>query len=591
MRKNIVRRFHYAGLLLALFIFVQGCTSSKAPEPFTLTIAHINDTHGSLEPSALEIRINGTATYTRMGGFPAITAKVKQLRHDKPNFLFLHAGDVFQGTLYFIKYLGMADLEFLELMKPDAMCTGNHEFDKGPAVLARFIDEAVKYFPVLSANISTEREPLLAGKIKPYVIKKVGGREIGIIGITTLETPEVSAPGKNLVFNDPVKSVKDAISELTGKGIGIIILLSHQGFENDVEMAKAVTGIDVVVGGHSHTLTGRFEGLPEFSPEADYPFVVKNSAQETVLVVQAWSKARVLGILDVSFDNGGHVTGYSGHPLVITGNKAEDFRQKNAAGEKETVSADTFAAISTFLSKNPVLEPALEDAEAEALLDKYAAPILKLKQEVIGRNDADLWNVREPGDTHETAGKMVNGSLIAPVVADALLWKAKTVKDENTRIAIQNAGGVRGDIPKGDVTVGEVYELLPFENTMVLFDLTGAEVKEALRSAVIRADGAFPYTAGLRYTADLSKTGSDFFTAVDVRSGEEWVPLADDETYHIAVNSFIASGKDGYTLFEAVKDRHYDTGFMDAEIFMDYIKAVKTLNLPETRVKVINSKK
>ncbi len=587
MKKNFARPFQPIVFLLVLCFLFQGCTSSKAPGPFTLTIAHLNDTHADLEPSALKITINGKTVYTEMGGFPAVTAKVRQLRKLKPNFLFLHAGDVFQGTLYFIKYLGMADLEFLKLMKTDAMCTGNHEFDKGPEILAQFIDEAAKHFPVLSANISTEKEPLLAGKIKPYTIKTLGAREVGIIGLTTIETPEVSGPGENLVFHDPLKTVKRVVTELTGKGIDIIVLLSHQGFGNDVELAKVVTGIDVVVSGHTHTLMGRFENLPGFSPETDYPFVVKNSARETVLVVQSWSKARVLGVLDVTFDSGGNVTGYSGHPLVITGNKAEDFKQKNAAGEKEIVDAETFTAISAFLSKSDILEPALEDAEAAALLDKYAGPILKLKQEVIGQSEADLWNVREPGDIHETAGKLPNGSLIAPVVADALLWKAKEVKDKNTQIVIQNAGGVRCDIPKGEVTVGRVYELLPFGNTMVLFDLTGAELKEVLKDAVTRGDGAYPYAAGLRYTADLTKTGGDFFTAVEVRSGESWVPLVDGETYRIAVNSFIASGKDGYTFFEEIKERHYDTGFVAAEIFMEYIKEVQTLSLPENRVKLI----
>lgn len=581
MKKRFASQFKPVLLLLVLLVIIQGCNSSKGPAPLTLTIAHLNDTHADLEPSELKININDTTTYTKMGGFPAVTAKVRQLRQSKANFLFLHAGDVFQGTLYFIKYLGMADLEFLKLMKTDAMCLGNHEFDKGPAILAQFIDEAVKHFPVLSANVSSQNEPLTAGKIKPYVIKTVGDREVGIIGLTTIETPEVSSPGENLVFHDPEETVKRVVKELTGKGIDIIILLSHQGFENDVELAKVVTGVDVVVSGHTHTLMGRFENLPGFSPEADYPFVVKNSARETVLVVQSWSKARVLGILDVTFDGEGKVTHYSGHPLVITGNKAQDFKQKNAEGKKETVDAKTFTAISAFISKSPILEPAIEDAEATALLDKYAGPIRELKQTEIGRSETDLWHVRDPGDTHETAGKMVNGSLIAPVVADALLWKAKKVKDKNTQIVIQNAGGVRCDIPKGNVTVGKVYELLPFGNTMVLFDLTGNEIKEVLKNAVTKGDGAFPYTAGLRYTTDLNKTNADFFTAIEVRSGENWVPLADEETYHIAVNSFIASGKDGYSLFEEVKDRHYDTGFMAAEIFMEYIKAVGTLTLHE----------
>jgi len=594
MKKHFLKSSGPISLLIVLLLIVQGyglygADASRDAKPFTLTIAHLNDSHANLEPSALTITVNGTKTYTTMGGFPAVTAKVQQLHQTGKNFLFLHAGDVFQGSLYFIKYRGLADLEFLKLMKLDAMCTGNHEFDKGPVALRIFISGAQKQFPVLAANISAEKERFLAGKLKPYEIKKFGSRKVGIIGITTTETPAVSSPGQRLVFNDPIPVVRTLAAELTRKGVDIIIVLSHQGFQNDIALAKAVDNIDVVVGGHTHTLLGRFEALPELSPEAEYPYVVKNPQQDTVLVVQAWEKSKILGVLEVAFDNAGKVVNYSGQPVFLTGNKPADFQQKNADGQKEPVDAETFKAIADFIEKDPALEMKTENKEADALLAKFSAPILKLKQEIIGRSEVDLWHVRQPGDKHETAGVLDNGSMIAPVVADALLWKAKSLKNKNTQIVIQNAGGVRGDLPAGDITIGQVYELLPFGNTLVLLDLNGADLKQALKAVILKADGAFPYPAGLRYAVDFNKADDDFFLIVQVETNDGWFDLKDDEIYHIAVNSFIASGKDGYTVFGNAKDKD-DTGFGDAEIFMEYLKTSKALTSPKSRVKVIKKR-
>jgi 5'-nucleotidase len=587
MKKRFSKQYKsYAfTFLLVLFVFVQGCTSPEGQKTFTLTIAHLNDTHGNLEPSTLEINFNGKVIDTTVGGFPAVTAKIKQLRQRTDHFLFLHAGDVFQGSLYFIKYQGMADLTFLKLMKLDAMCLGNHEFDKGPELLSKFIEEAHKDFPVLCANISVNKEPLLMGKIIPYTIKKFGSRKVGIIGLTVSEASDISSPGDKVSFFDPIKTARTAVTELTAKDINIIIVLSHLGFSEEVELARTVTGVDVVVGGHSHTLMGHFANFLELSPESDYPYVIQNSQKETVLVVQSWEKAKLLGVLNVGFDSAGKVVNYSGHPVLLTGNRPEHFKQKNSNDQKEPVNAETFQAIANIIRKDTILEMIPEDKQAKALLDKFSGSILELKKTVIGQSEVDLLNVRMPGQTHDIAGKLEHGSLIAPVVADALLWKAKSLKNKNTQMVIQNAGNLRCDIPRGDVTIGQVYELLPFGNTMVLFDLKGAEIKEALKAAIIKGDGSFPYTSGLRYTADLNEKDGAFFTSIEVQTKEGWVPLNDSETYHIAANSFIASGKDGYALFEKVKDQ-YETGFVVAEILMEYVKTFKSLKYPEIRISV-----
>jgi len=587
MKKRFSKQFESFAfvLLLILFTIGQGCTSSGAQKTLSLTIAHLNDTHGNLEPLTLEINVNGKVIDTTVGGFPAVTAKIIQLRQRTGHFLFLHAGDVFQGSLYFIKYQGMADLAFLKLMKLDAMCLGNHEFDIGPELLSKFINEAQKDFSVLCANISAVKEPLLKGKIKPYVIKEFGSRKVGIIGLTTHDTSNISSPGDKVSFFDPIKTARTVVTELTEKDINIIIVLSHLGFLKEVELARTVAGVDIVVGGHSHTLMGHFENIPELSSETDYPYVVQNSNKEIVLIVQGWEKTKVLGILNVGFDSAGKVVHYSGHPVLLTGNKPEHFKQKNANDQKESINTETFQAIANIIRKDPVLEMIPEDKQAKVLLDKFSGPILELKKTVIGLSEANLPHVRMPGQTHDIAGKLEHGSLIAPVVTDALLWKAKSLKNKNTQMVIQNAGNLRCDIPKGDVTIGQVYELLPFGNTLVLFDLKGAEIKEALKTAIIRGDGAFPYTSGLRYTADLNGKDGAFLTSIEVQTEEGWVPLNDSETYQIATNSYIASGKDGYTVFEKVKDQ-YETGFVVAEIFMEYVKTFKTLKYPETRVSV-----
>jgi 5'-nucleotidase len=120
----------------------------------------------------------------------------------------------------------------------------------------------------------------------------------------------------------------------------------------------------------------------------------------------------------------------------------------------------------------------------------------------------------------------------------------------------------------------------------VLFDIKGADLKEVLKNAAIRGEGSFPYTAGLRYSADLSKKEEGFFTRLDVQTDDGWVPIEDETIYHIAANSFIASGKDDYKQFGAVKDKE-DTGFTNAEVFMEYLKEFKTVTHSEPRVSLV----
>jgi len=251
----------------------------------------MNDTHSHLDAlSNEELYFDGVKTRTDLGGAARMKTAIDVLSEDNENTLILHAGDAVQGTLYYTAYSGEADFVLLNYYGIDAMTLGNHEFDKGPGSVANYI--AWAHFPIISANIDADAEPLLRGKILPFTLKVLGHNTVAIIGATTKDTESTSSPGENLKFEDVGKSVKNTVNLLKSLGLNKIILLSHIGYEEDIGLAESVSGIDVIVGGHSHTLLGDQAEFAEFGLSVpagyDYPTVVKNPDGKDVLVVQAW---------------------------------------------------------------------------------------------------------------------------------------------------------------------------------------------------------------------------------------------------------------------------------------------------------------
>ncbi|MBC6420862.1 MAG: hypothetical protein GDA38_04375 [Hormoscilla sp. SP12CHS1] len=166
-------------------------------------------------------------------------------------------------------------------MAYNAATIGNHEFDRGPQVLADFIAGAE--FPTVSANIEVDESSPLAGKIKPWVILKLKGEKIGIFGLTTEETSILSNPGAGVRFTNHIQATKQAVRELTSQGVNKIIALTHIGFPRDLELASQVDGIDVVVGGYCHTPLGNISGATH-----PYPVVAKTPDGSPVLIVTDW---------------------------------------------------------------------------------------------------------------------------------------------------------------------------------------------------------------------------------------------------------------------------------------------------------------
>lgn len=568
-----------------------GVTPDTAVEhkAISLNVAHVNDTHSQVEATSqtvtFDIAGNQEQTGTQMGGYPRLIAKLAALRSANPKLLTLHAGDALQGTLYFVKHAEKADVEMLNLMKLDAFVLGNHEFDRGPQLTADFLQGAT--FPVLGANIDANNEALLKDKIQPYVIKDVDGERVAILGLDTPDTAEISKPGNTVTFTDPVAKAKALVTEMEGQGINKIILLSHLGYDKDVELAKAVSGIDVIVGGHTHTLLGEstaFEAIGMFANDP-YPTMAKDPDGKDVCIVQAWSSARALGLLDVDLDKDGYVTKCEGKDLLLVG---DAFTQYDPVQKKVVpVDATKKAAIEQVIQASPVIEVVAEDPAALAKVTIFKAEVDALmNQEVPGVDVVDdLWHVRIPGMTHATAGVMPNGSYIAPHVAKSLLFAANNLALQ-VQVSVMNAGGVRCDVPKGKLTMGKVYELLPFFNTLYVVKITGKQLSDALDAAVTGAvddnkTGRFPYVAGARYTADMTKPVGQRITVLEVKdSGGAFVAIDPTTEYTVATNNFLADGGDGYTIFESATFRKNITHVADSDAFIDYAKSVKTLTQP-----------
>jgi 5'-nucleotidase / UDP-sugar diphosphatase len=316
---NKIRKFIVLWAILFFAVFT-GCSDSDDDDPIqsdtgrplSLTVMHVNDTHSHLDPTASSVEIGGVQTYLDMGGFARMATKVDQVRGQKENTLLLHAGDAVQGTLYFTRYQGEADFAFLNLLGFDAMVLGNHEFDKGPETAAAFFDMAD--FPILSANTDATADPYLNGRAVPYEVREIDGARVGIVGLTLPDTAVISSPGDDVVFEDAVVTAQEMVDTLKADGINKIIFLTHLGYERDLDLAQSVAGIDLIVGGHSHSLLGDFTDLG-LSPDGDYPTHTFGPTGEDVYIVQSWEWAKTLGVVDVQFNEAGIITEATGNAV------------------------------------------------------------------------------------------------------------------------------------------------------------------------------------------------------------------------------------------------------------------------------------
>ena len=492
----------------------------------TLTILHTNDFHSRVEPISKYnsgCKPEDNAEGKCFGGYARLINAIKAAQAETNNSILVDGGDQFQGSLFYTYYKGKVAAEMMNRLGYDAMTVGNHEFDDGPETLRLFTKNVD--FPVLMSNADLSKERLLSDRIKPSTVIERGGEKIGLIGLTPEDTPELASPGKAITFGDPVEAVAREVKKLEEQGVNRIIVLSHSGYQTDKIVASDVDGIDVIVGGHSNTF------LSNTSDKADgpYPTWIKNPSGGKTAIVQAYAYGKYLGRLDVTFDEDGVVTSALGEPIVVDGQIAED---------------------TALVERIAELAQPLEDIRQKKVADT-TAPI-----------DGDRAVCR--------AMECEMGNLVAEALLDR-------VKDQGVSVAIYNGGGLRASIDAGEITMGEVLSVLPFQNVVSTFELRGSDVIAALESGVSQIEdgkGRFPQVAGLRYSIDLTALpNSGRISDVEIRTADGYEPIDPAAMYGIVSNDFVRGGGDGYSVFEDKAVNAYDFGPSVDAVVADYLSA------------------
>lgn len=500
-------------------------------DTFRLTIMHTNDVHGAYAP------YDAKGDATTDGGAARQMTVINQIRAEGGNSILVDGGDRFTGTLFHQQWQGEEASRIMNMMKYDVMTVGNHEFDDGYDTLGKFVNQLK--FPIITSDVTFG--PDLAEKIKPYTILEVGGQKIGVIGLTPPDSATLSSPGPQVKFTDDlVGVVQPIVDNLTKQGINKIMLLTHIGLVVDEELATKLTNVDLIVGGHSHTLLSN----SYTAAEGKYPIVVQDKDGKNVYIVQAGSSLKYMGRLNVVWDKDGAVTSASGDTI--------------------------------FLSR--YIQP---DADMAKLVDELRVPISTLTKQVIGQTSTFLVGDRKICRVQECN--------LGNLITDAMRAYSKA------QIAIENGGGIRSNVPvEGaipdelklaevlDVTQGDVLTVLPFGNVVATFELKGSDVIAALENGVSQVEqgaGRFPQVSGIKFSWDGSKEFGKRIVSVDVLGADgKYSPIDPNATYTVASNDFMRLGGDGYAVFKDNAINPYDGGSPLDVVVGDYIKANSPVN-------------
>lgn len=475
-----------------------------------ITILHTNDFHmyllGSKDSSGKPI-----------GGSARIATVVENERAYNPNTILVDAGDAIGGGPPIGAFFYGEDvIKVYNAMGYNYMTFGNHEFDWGKDLLATRMSEA--QYKYICANVvdATTGAPFADSA---DVMENVGFVNVGIFGLDTKDLPILVNPtgleGLNIL--DPIQTASQEVSKMADQA-NYIVALSHLGYDQDQILAKDVSGINLIIGGHTHTVLTT-------------PTIINGT-----YIVQTGCYGNNLGEVTLQFET----------------------------------TANSVKLVDTKYKLIPINGSIPEDPAISAIIAPYNEELKGKMDGVIGQALVDL-----NGERKDIRSKETN---LGDYVAD---WMKEV---SGADIAITNGGGIRASIPKGPITVGSVYTILPFDNLLVNIQITGAQVIEAIENGLSQVElgaGRFPQISGIRVKADLSKAPGSRVLEVTF-NGE---PIDPEKVYTVVTNDFMAAGGDGYAVFqEAAKGVGYGygklvTGNWMRDDLVAYIKAHPEVNV------------
>ena len=497
------------GLLLATAL-VAGLAWAQ-----NLTVLSLSEYHGNL-----------LADDEGVGGLAQVATIVDQVRAETGgNVLVVNTGDILIGTVMSSAFRGVPDVEAMNLIGFDALVLGNHEFDFGIEHMDMLEDLAE--FPFITTN--------LVGTyhlgVEPAVFQRVGDLDVAILGITNPNLYEVtSAETRRLTLADSHDIAQRAVDSVRDM-VDVVIILTHQNTSEDLELLRAVSGADLIIGGHTPGWNGMY--LPTSSFDPSLPDGAVEVSSPRGVLVKAPSFTAAVSRVDLTVEDGRVVKAVAAN-IPVQG-----------------------------------FDP---DPEVTALTAEYEARLDDRLSVVVGTAAVTLDGERGNVRTVETN----LGNLIADGLRAAF---------PEADIAFANGGGIRNTIAQGDITLGNVLSVHPFGNTIVTFDLTGGQVLDALENSVSQIEdvsGRFLQVSGLSYSYDLSRAPGSRVMSVEV-DGE---PLDLASSYTIVTNNFVAGGGDGYEVFTQGQNL-YDSQNLDADVLADYIRSLGTVS-PAVEGRIIN---
>ncbi|MBD3165680.1 hypothetical protein GF324_03715 [bacterium] len=488
-------------------------TQCARPPVQTITILHHNDFHSAVLP---DTSVHDGNTYVNLGaaGLKGLADAVEDTAHPS---IWLNAGDEYSGGVLSTLTQGGSQFRLARKIGYDVVVLGNHEFDYGLERAAAFRDSAG--VPVLGgANlVQADGSPFAL----THLDTSIGGVQMRIIGLLPPDLEELTGRSKlnDLQILDPADAVR---KHLPGKK-RLAVVLSHMGYTQDTLLAAQVPEIDLIVGGHSHStlerprLFGQQGRLPDSTLTLD-----DLKRLPGTVITQAGGKGRYLGVLTLKVQ-GGEILVADGTLLPNDGSRA-------------AADVELLAEVNRL------------DARYAPMLDKQIATL-----------EAPL---RRKWDAESPLGRWI---------ADAYR------KAANADIGMHNNGGIRANLEGPSISIRDIWQVAPFGNELVVFDLTGAQL-EQIAAHWAKSDGMPMQVSGLSMTID-SKSG--IFASLEVNGR----PVQADQSYKVVTNSYVFEQADSYFGIEAHHFDPYMTGMVDRDVLVNNAREQGTIRKPtDTRI-------